>query len=287
VFFVCQTERGSLETHTINQIRTSIAQPGESPRQRRIQAFLQAHGEGSVGQLARECGVSLMTIRRDLAALAGSGRVVRSHGGAAPVEQVRFRFEFLQRSRLREEAKRHIARTAAALVRDGQSVMLDSGTTTLALALELRTRRRLTLITTSLAIASALQPDPGVQVLLLGGFVRRDSPDLVGIVTEMNLEQLQADWAFIGADGIDLRGNVYNASIEVCRMLPKMVASARSAYIVSDSSKIGRPALMRFGHIAACRGLITDADIRPAQLKALRQARVNVVVSGQSSAADA
>jgi len=160
--------------------------------------------------------------------------------------------------------------------------MLDSGTTTLALALELRSRKRLTLITPSLAIASALQQTPGIPVLLLGGFVRRDSPDLVGMVTEMNLEHLQADWAFIGADGIDLHGNLCNASIEVCRMLPKMVAGARSAYILSDSSKIGRTALMRFGNIAACHGLLTDSGIQPRHLKALQKARVNVLICGGS-----
>ncbi len=223
-----------------------------------------------------------MTIRRDLQVLAEAGRVVRSHGGATPVEQVRFQFEFLNRSRLNEDAKRQIARAAAAMVRDGQSVMLDSGTTTLAIALELRDHKRLTLITTSLAIASALQNNDGVRVLLLGGFVRRDSPDLVGIVTEMNLEHLKADWAFIGADGIDLQGNLYNSSIEVCRMLTKMVAGAKSAHIVSDSSKIGRTALMRFGNIAACQGLITDSGIQPAHIKALRKAGVNVVICNGS-----
>ncbi len=255
----------------------------ELARHRRIQEFLSEHGECSVEQLSKECGVSLMTIRRDLQALAGQGRLIRSHGSAAPVDQVQFQFEFLHRSRRNEQAKRAIARTGAALVRDGQSVMLDSGTTTLALALELRTRKRLTLITPSLAIASALQHSPGVQVLLLGGFVRRDSPDLVGIVTEMNLDHLKADWAFIGADGIDLQGNLYNASIEVCRMLTKMVSSAKTAYVVSDSSKLGRTALMRFGNLADCQGLLTDAKVPPKSLKALQKAGVHVTLCGETS----
>ena len=248
-------------------------------RHRLIQELLYEHGECSVEQLARECKVSLMTIRRDLHILAELGLVARSHGGAAPLEQVTFQFEFHQRSKQNEKAKQLIARTAAAMVTDGQSVMLDSGTTTLALALQLRDRKRLQLITTSLAIASALQKSSGVQVLLLGGFVRHDAPDLAGIVTEMNLEHLQADWAFIGADGIDLEGNIYNASIELCRMLSKMVSGAKTAYIVSDSSKIGRTALMRFGNIASCQGLITDAGIEPNQQIKLSKAGVNIIIS--------
>jgi len=255
----------------------------ESTRRRRIEALLQQHGECSVGDFARELGVSEMTVRRDLQALAAAGRIIRSHGGAATVEQIAFQFEFHNRSRQNEPAKRSIARAAAALVREGHSVMLDSGTTTLALAMELRQRKRLTLITPSLAIASALQPSPEVQVLLLGGYVRRDSPDLVGIVTEMNLDHLKADWAFIGADGIDLQGNLYNASIEVCRMLTKMVAGSKAAYVLADSSKIGRTALMRFGNLSECQGLITDSSIPRKHLLALRKARVNVVVVNQTN----
>jgi DeoR family transcriptional regulator, fructose operon transcriptional repressor len=250
----------------------------ETTRHRQIQELLQARGGCSVEQLARELGVSAMTIRRDLQVLSEAGRVLRSHGGAAPVEQVMFQFQFVNRAKLHQKAKQQIARVAASWVKDGQSVMLDSGTTTLALAMQLRQRQRLTLITPSLAIASALQLSPGVQVLLLGGFVRRDYPDLVGIVTEMNLEHLKADWAFIGADGIDLQGNIYNASIEVCHMLSKMVASAKSAYIVSDSSKIGRTALMHFGNIKSCQGLITDPDISPLHLKQLEKIGVKVVL---------
>jgi DeoR/GlpR family transcriptional regulator of sugar metabolism len=248
-------------------------------RQMRIQDLLSQHGERTVEQLAGECGVSTMTIRRDLQVMEEQGKILRSHGGAAPLEQVMFQFEFKNRGRIHMESKRLIAGLAAGLIGEGQSIMLDSGTTTLALAMQLKHRKRLTLITTSLAIASALQFSNGVQVLLLGGFVRRDSPDLAGIVTEMNLENLRADLAFIGADGIDLEGNIYNASIEVCHTLSKMAAAARDAYIVSDSSKIGKTALMRFGNISCCKGLITDAGITPEQLAELQKAGVHVIIT--------
>jgi DeoR/GlpR family transcriptional regulator of sugar metabolism len=226
-----------------------------------------------------------MTIRRDLHRLAMEGRIVRTHGGAAPAQQVMFEFQFLRRTKLNEKRKTQIGVEAARIVRDGQSVVLDSGTTTLALARELRDRRRLTVITTSLPIASALQHAAGVRTLLLGGFVRRDAPDLGGPLTESNLEGLRADLAFVGADGIDAEGNVYNASLEVARMLGKMVACANDAYVVADSSKLGRAALARFGNIAAWRGLITDAGIAEAQTSALRRAGVTVIVAGRPAVA--
>jgi DeoR/GlpR family transcriptional regulator of sugar metabolism len=250
-------------------------------REQRILALLQGKQNCTVEELAHACGVSDMTIRRDLQRLAEIGQVIRTHGGAAPVEQVRFEFQFLQRSKVRRQQKDAIGARAARLVEDGQSVMLDSGTTTLAMSHHLRLRRRLVVITTSLPIASVVQAAPGVETLLLGGFVRRDSPDLAGSLAEANLERLRADLAFVGADGIDLDGNVYNASLDVARMLERMVQSAGGTYVVADSSKIGRTAMARFGNAAAWRGLITDGEVTPEQLTALRKAGVNVLVAGE------
>src|SRR5690606_10030580 len=108
-----------------------------------------------------------------------------------------------------------------------------------------------------------------IDLVLLGGLLRRDAPDLIGALTESNLETLHADIAFIGADGIDLQGNIYNASLAVGRMLGKMAGSANQVYVVADSSKIGRPALTRFGNIVGWDGLITDDGIAPEHLAAL------------------
>src|SRR5256885_1581244 len=135
-------------------------------RHQKIQELLRTQGESTVERLSRELGVSDMTVRRDLQVLADAGRVVRTHGGAAPAEQVTFEFQFLRRARRQQRQKDSIGVRAAELVSDGQSVMLDSGTTTLALARHLRTRRNLTVITTSLPIASMLQRVSGVETLL-------------------------------------------------------------------------------------------------------------------------
>lgn len=246
-------------------------------RRSRISELLNQRGECSVEHLARRVGVSTMTIRRDLQALAAAGRVIRTHGGATPAERIAFEFQFLERSRKNRRAKWAIAAAAAELVDDGQSVLLDSGTTTLALAERLKTKKSLTVITTSLPIASALQFCERIEVLLLGGFVRRDSPDLTGALTEANVERLRADVAFIGADGVDRRGNIYNASLPVGRLLGKMASSANRVYVVADSSKIGASALMRFGSIAKWDGLITDAGVERATAAALRRAGVNLI----------
>ncbi len=246
-------------------------------RRNQIAETLSLGGEASVEALAGRFGVSDMTIRRDLNALARSGRIIRTHGGAAPSQRVSFEFEFLKRRRSRESAKQAIAATAAELVKDGQTVMLDSGTTTLPVAEQLRHKKGLTVMTSSLPIASALQYCTSIDVLLLGGFLRHDSPDLTGPLTEANIEGLRSDVAFLGADGIDLKGCVYNASLSVGRMLEKMATAARQVYVVADSSKIGQPALTRFGNVSKWAGLITDSGIDRKAAAALSRAGVKLI----------
>lgn len=251
-------------------------------RHQKIEALLQSQGGCSVEALARECGVSDMTIRRDLAALARHGKILRTHGGAMPGQKVLFEFEFLTRTKVNEGAKRQIAARAAALIPEGSVVAMDSGTTTLALACELRSRRNLTVITTSLPIAATLQAAEGVRVLLLGGFVRKDAPDLGGAMTEANLETIHADLAFIGADGIDLEGKIYNDNPEVARMLSKMAAAAARVYVVSDHSKIGRKAMVRFGEVSRWEGLIVDSGLSAPDRAALKKAGVNLLLADKT-----
>ncbi|HOW70763.1 MAG TPA: DeoR/GlpR family DNA-binding transcription regulator [Phycisphaerae bacterium] len=251
-----------------------------SSRQNEVIEMLTARGECSVGFLARRLQVSGMTIRRDLRELAAAGRVVRTHGGATLAQRISFEFQFLNRAHRNQEAKLAIAAAAAELVRDGDSVIIDSGTTTLALAARLKERKDLTVITTSLPIVSELQFCSNVQVLLLGGLLRHGTPDLVGTLTETNLEHLRADVAFLGADAVDSLGHAYIDSIEVGRILTRMAASAERTYAVADSSKLGQTALMHFGDAGSWEGLITDEGIHRSLATDLRRAGVRVIKAG-------
>lgn len=254
----------------------------QTPRQRQILELLHSKGDCAVDHLAETLRVSDMTIRRDLQTLAEEGLVLRTHGGASPVESVRFEFKFLERAQVRRNQKEAIGRAAAALVKAGQSVLLDSGTTTLAVARELRALAPLTVITTSLPIASVMQRSGNAEIVLLGGTLRRESPDLEGPLTESNLQTLRADVALFGADGIDLEGTAYNASLSVARLLSSGARSAARVYIVADSSKIGTAALSSFGNLSTWAGLITDSEIAPSHVSALRARGVNVIIAEPS-----
>lgn len=258
-----------------------------STRQRQILDFLQANGECSIDYFAEKFGTSGMTVRRDLQVLAELGRIIRTHGGATVAPGVSFEFAFLKRTKHNQPQKQAIGRLAASLIGEGQSVLLDSGTTTLAIAEELKHRRGLKVITTSLPIASMLQYNESVEINLLGGQLRAGSPDLSGAITESNLDLLYADLAFVGADGVDERGAVYTESSELSRMLAKMIHNAKEPYVVADSSKLGRTALWRYGDLKQTRGLITDENADAASVAALTRLGIKVLRPARAARARA
>lgn len=270
-----------------NASRPSTGAPTEGPaaspssRKSKILVRLEQMGEQGVEQLAETFGVSAMTIRRDLQELADTGQVIRTHGGAAPAARVSFEFRFLERMRTQAGPKGRIAAAAADLVEPGRAVLLDSGTTTLAIARRLKEIGwRGVIITTSLPIASELFGVEWIETILLGGTLRKDSPDLAGGVTDQNLESLRADIAFIGADAIDRRGRIYNASPSIGRLLRRMQQATNEAYAVADASKLKSTALMMFGTLSEWKGLITDRSADAGAVRELRKNGVNVLLAG-------
>ncbi|MEX2671643.1 MAG: DeoR/GlpR family DNA-binding transcription regulator [Phycisphaeraceae bacterium] len=255
----------------------SLATWSRGARRSRILELLESSGEQSVEQLADTFSVSGMTIRRDLQDLASAGRVIRTHGGAAPAARISFEFRFLERAQQHAAEKEAIAEVAVSLVQPGQSVILDSGTTTLAIARRLKTLGRLTVITSSLPIASELFQAEGIDTILLGGQLRHDAPDLIGPLALQNLETLRAHVAFIGADAVDMQGRLYNASSELGGMLARMAQASGRAYCVADHTKIGKQELMRFADLRDWAGLITDNGLSTERRRSLVAAGVEIM----------
>lgn len=212
----------------------------------------------TVTALAAEFGVSAMTIRRDLAALEHNAEIQRTHGGAMLTERMILEFDYRDRQAQNRAAKRAIAAAARKLVQPGDRVILDTGTTTLELASLLRDGERLTVITPSLAVASELQHAAGVEVILLGGVIRRGSPDLTGPVTEHCLKLFAADIVIQGADAIGLDGSIYNSDVRLARVDEMMRRVAGRCCVLADHTKIGRTALARSGTMAEVDVFITD-----------------------------
>ncbi len=253
----------------------------QNSRQARIRELIARSGECSVDELAELLGVSGMTVRRDLQALAEEGRVIRTYGGAALGERATFEFTFLERINQNRDAKEAIASAAAELASGCRTVMLDGSTTTLAIARQLRGTAGLTVVTTSLPAAAELQHEPNIDVLLPGGYVRSGSPDLTGSLTEANLSLLRAEVAFLGADAIDNEGNVYTAPPDNTAILLRMANSAERVYVAADHSKLGKSALRCFGQLREWAGLITDQQCDAEFVHGLRELNIHVVVAAR------
>jgi len=248
-------------------------------RQKNILDQLRAKGNCDVKSLAQHIKVSEITIRRELQTLEQKGLIIRNHGGAILSEKVTFDFSYMQRTQVNRAAKEAIADMAVEQMGKARVVMLDSATSTLALANQLRMHTGLTLMTTSLPVVSTLQHCAGIELLLLGGIMRRDRPDLYGPLTELYLESLYADVAFIGADAIDDKGGVFNNSMAIGCMLRKMASRAERVYVLADSSKLGKTGLMCFGQLEKWAALITDEHADKSQLRALKNAGCKVIVA--------
>ena len=248
-------------------------------RRRELTRLLARDGQVSTEEMARRLGVSAMTVRRDLRSLQDAGLAVRSYGGALAAQRITFEFAFDERRRRHLAQKRRIGREAAARVQDGQTLFLDTGTTTLEIARALpRSGRRCTVVTSSLVVASELWGCPQVELMLLGGRVRRGSPDLAGPGTELMLEKLSADLAFLGSDAVDPARGCFAADAETARVAERMAAAARRVVVVADSSKLGAAAPVRCLCIEDVDELITDRAADAKVVAALRRLGVHVTL---------
>jgi DeoR/GlpR family transcriptional regulator of sugar metabolism len=246
------------------------------PAQRR-QAILRAvrSGTAHVSALADEFGVSEMTVRRDLEALARDGKLERVHGGAVNVESER---PFSEIAVERLEAKDRIGRAAAALVEDGETVMLDIGTTTLQVARHLR-GRSLTVITTNLAAYEELLPEPKIELVLPGGVVRRNYRSLVGMFAEDTLRRLRADVAFLGTSAIDADLGVWDTTMVEVPIKRAMIAASQRTVLLADAAKFDMDAMVRVCEASELDAIVTDERVPAKRRKALDRAGVEVIVA--------
>ena len=232
-------------------------------------------GTTQVGQLAEAFGVSEMTVRRDLGDLERDGKLTRVHGGAVGATAER---PFAEIAVERFEQKDAIGALAASTVADGQTVLLDVGTTTLQLARHLHDRS-ITVITSNMAIYEELLPEESVELVLLGGVVRRNYRSLVGVVAEDALRQLRADVAFIGASGIEEDFSVVDTTMVEVPIKRAMIAAAARAVLVVDSDKFAMRGVVRVCHAQDLDALITDSGVPQQARLELERSGVEVLVA--------
>ena len=247
-------------------------------RRRQIVDLVNQHGKVLVPSLARKFATSQVTVRQDLEALHSQGLIHRTHGGALPVRAAALLDRALpEKEKLYRREKHRIAAAAARLVKERQSVVLDSGSTTTAVARALRNFRQLTIITNAVNIAAELA-GTSIQVILTGGILRENSFSLIGPLAEDALERLSADLLFLGVDGFDANFGLTTPNLLEAKVNRVMMKIARRHVVVCDSSKFGSRSLSLIAAATDVHQVITDRNISDSDLTALKGAGIDVTL---------
>jgi DeoR/GlpR family transcriptional regulator of sugar metabolism len=239
------------------------------PRRQQMLSLLEETGTLNVGELADRFGVSLVTVRKDLDELGAEGLLERTFGGAVFSHRSRFNRSFLQRALEHRQEKRAIAAAALEYIQDGDTIILDAGTTTLCLAQVLKEQvKNVFVITCSVPVALELS-SAGYDILLLGGMVRNKSLALLGRETLRIIERYRADKAFLGSTGFTAEMGHSTPNPDDAQIKEALIRIADKTYVLVDSSKYGHNCLTSFAQLRDVQLTITDSGLSRNKAKAL------------------
>ncbi len=234
------------------------------PQERRqaILQLLSKQGRVMVADLSKRFGVSEVTVRADLQALAREGKLIRTHGGAVPApiatkppsEDLRLE----RRKQQHPEQKSVIGAAAAALVEKGDAIYLDASSTALAIAQHIKTRQLITVLTSSLAVAQELKDAPGITVVLAGGILQRETASLIDVDGLAYFNKFNIQKGFFGAHGLAIPEGLTDISADVAAVKRELIQRCRQVIAILDASKWGRVGLATFASIDDIDMVITD-----------------------------
>jgi DeoR/GlpR family transcriptional regulator of sugar metabolism len=248
-------------------------------RLNRILQVIQKDGQATAGELSRIYGVSEITIRRDLSELAGRGYIKRAHGGAMVVPLKSQEPPVIQRLPENKECKESIAKTAASLVRDGESIFIGSGSTAAYVPRFLTRYKHLTVITNALNISTDLATASDITVVVLGGMMRREELSLIGHIAEQSLQELHLDKAIIGIPAIDVKAGLTNDYLPEVITDRTIINRAREVIVLADHTKIGKISSAFVAPLIRINTFITDSQADAEILAEMRALGVNVLIA--------
>lgn len=247
-----------------------------------ILGLIEATGRVQVNDISSRAHVSTMTVRRDLETLEDSGVLTRVHGGAITTQSRSFEPGYHVRSMRRQAAKEAIGKAAAELIHDGQTVIIDAGSTAVCVAEALKGRANLGVLTFSLRVADVLADEPGIRVMITGGTIRPHERSLTGAMAEHAFRDLYFDTLILTAGGIDLNAGVTEYDVSDAEVKRAALASARRTILVADGSKLGAVRFARVCGIEQIDTLVTDPSARQSQqLTDLEATEIGVLITDE------
>ena len=250
-------------------------------RRMNILKLLSANDQVSVKSLSKDFGVSEVTIRNDLEQLEGKKLLIRARGGAMSVDHVvSFDQHLGEKHKLNMSEKNRIGKAAALLIKDSDTIIVDSGTTTLEVVKNLPSSiTNLTVITNALNVANQLLSNQNISLIIPGGLLRKNSLSLIGPLAEKNFKNFFVDKVFLGVDGFDTRNGVSTPNMEEAYLNQIMIEIAREVIIVTDSSKFMRKSLAFICKTDRIDTVVTDTGISDDDRKRLEDAGIKVIVA--------
>lgn len=250
-------------------------------RQRQIVELLRTGEVVNVADLARRFETSLITIRRDLSALHASGLISRTHGGAVPARHDTFTDSpYRERRNVHDAAKRRAVTAAAALIRNGDSLYMNAGTTMCCLVEALRDRTDLNVVTNGITVSYELSRLESVDVFLLAGMVDFNSMSTVGPAAEESLRDIRIARAFLGVSGLSVEGGMAMFDVLNARINRAIVHAAEEVVVVVDASKFRSQAHHRIAPLTDIDVVVTDDGVSADDVDRMRSLGIEVIIAG-------
>lgn len=246
-------------------------------RQTQIESHLRKVEFASLEELSELVDASVSTVRRDLSALEDQGLIKRTHGGARLTKPSSNEFEFERRASVEQAAKQAIAEACAELIKPGQSLFMDGGSTVYTVA-KLLGKKEPSIVTNSLPIANLYASNPEVEIILSGGVVYPKLQVTIGDIARRSFERLSADYAIMGAGGATVDG-IMNSHTLMVEIQQAMLKSSRGAIFCLDSSKLARNSFLPLCGWDAVDILITNQNAPSDFIEALRRKGVEVILA--------
>lgn len=247
-------------------------------RRNEIIRLIQENGKARVEELSALFNVSTVTIRNDLNYLERKNLIDRVYGGALARVAVAYDSALTEKAKLHVDEKRRIGAKAAEMIFDGESIILDSGTTTIEIAKRIKGIKSLTVMTNAVNIATELAGNPDIFVMLTGGNLRENSFSLVGPQAEATLQEFYFDKVFLGVDGFDLATGLTTPNHLEAHLNAMMIKVSKETIIVTDSSKFGRKSLSRISGPEKISRIITDSGINREYLDYFESLEIDTIL---------
>ncbi len=244
-------------------------------RQNQILKILGKNDQTSVNELSEKLEVSSVTIRQDLKFLETEGLLKRVHGGAV----LKDADNLTNRLGMNYEKKLRIARKVASFVKEGESILIESGSVNVLLARELLKIRKVTIITTNVYIARQFRRNEQANIIILGGIYQHDSETLVGKITKACIDQINIDKAFIGIDGYSSEAGFTIRDLFRAEISSYIIKKAKDVFIVTDSSKFGKTELTNICFPRDIQHVATNIDLDPVFQKELKNAGLDLILA--------